>query len=91
MGEIIAAANNAGQVFAIIQVTRISEVLFKNIPLRRLGHERYRSKSELNDTFSRYYGRRPSPNEIVTVLEFELVERASSRKAASAAAAAHPY
>lgn len=67
----------SGEEFAIAVVTDVREKLLGDITTEdevRQGHERFRSDQDRLDTYRGYYGDRVTPDTVVKMIEYKLLD-----------------
>ena len=64
-----------GEKFARAKIAVVSKKTFANImPADFETHEKYKSKTEMLETYRRYYGKKVNENSLVKIITFKLLK-----------------
>lgn len=75
-GDILPVKESAtGKPITNVIIVEKSYTTFKKLPIKRKGHEVYKSKKEQRETFKKYYGRAINDEEKILVLHFEVIKK----------------
>lgn len=62
------------EVFANAKIVKVVEKKFKDIDYQDIdGHEKFNSKEEMYETYSKYYNKKIDENTIVKIIKFQLI------------------
>jgi ribosomal protein S18 acetylase RimI-like enzyme len=72
--EIDVRDDSSDTIFAKVKITEKGYTTFAELPIDRIGHEKYGSKQEQRQTFEKYYGS-VNDNDQILILAFEVISK----------------